>query len=69
MTILVTGSAGHLGEAIMRTLRGRWSGLCQPTYVLDIPGGRGKVSVGPVYWDGETVEDPEGERRVYPPGG
>jgi len=57
------------GQAIMRTLRGRWSGLCQPTYVLDIPGGRGKVPVGPVYWDGETVEDPAGERRVYPPGG
>ena len=55
------------GQALMRTLRGRWSGLCQPTYVLDIPGGCGKVPVGPVYWDGETVEDPEGERRVYPP--
>ena len=27
------------GQAVMRALRGRWSGLCQPTYVLDIPGG------------------------------
>ena len=28
-------------------LRGRVSGLCQPTYVLDIPGGYGKVPIGP----------------------
>ena len=55
------------GQAVMRALRGRWSGLCQPTYVLDIPGGHGKVPVGPRYWDGETVEDPAGERRAYPP--
>jgi lysine 2,3-aminomutase len=27
------------GEALMKVLRGRVSGLCQPTYVLDIPGG------------------------------
>ena len=31
----------------MRALRGRVSGLAQPTYVLDIPGGHGKVPVGP----------------------
>src|SRR5262249_14033086 len=30
------------GQALMRALRGRLSGLCQPTYVLDIPGGHGK---------------------------
>ena len=35
------------GQALMRALRGRWSGLCQPLYVLDIPGGHGKVPVGP----------------------
>lgn len=35
------------GQALMRTLRGRLSGLAQPTYVLDIPGGAGKVPVGP----------------------
>ena len=28
----------------MRALHGRLSGLCQPTYVLDIPGGHGKVA-------------------------
>jgi lysine 2,3-aminomutase len=57
------------GQAIMRALRGRWSGLCQPTYVLDIPGGHGKVPVGPGYLceagDGWTVEDVSGLRRAY----
>ena len=37
------------GQALMRALRGRLSGLCQPTYVLDIPGGHGKVPIGPAY--------------------
>src|SRR5262249_7620959 len=27
------------GQRVMRALRGAVSGLCQPTYVLDIPGG------------------------------
>ena len=31
----------------MRALRGRCSGLCQPAYVLDIPGGHGKAPIGP----------------------
>ena len=35
------------GQELMRTLRGRVSGLCQPDYVLDIPGGHGKAPVGP----------------------
>ena len=37
------------GQALMRVLRGRVSGLCQPEYVLDIPDGHGKVPVGPSY--------------------
>lgn len=37
------------GQALMRALRGRVSGLCQPEYVLDIPGGAGKSPVGPNY--------------------
>lgn len=48
------------GQALMRALRQRVSGLAMPTYVLDIPGGHGKVPVGPVYLDGETVADPRG---------
>jgi lysine 2,3-aminomutase len=37
------------GQELMRQLRGRVSGLCQPDYVLDIPGGAGKSPVGPTY--------------------
>ena len=37
------------GQAIMAQLRGRLSGMCLPTYVLDIPGGAGKVPIGPGY--------------------
>lgn len=37
------------GQQLMRALQGRLSGLCQPTYVLDLPGGDGKVPVGPSY--------------------
>jgi lysine 2,3-aminomutase len=59
------------GQALMRTLRGRVSGLAQPTYVLDIPGGHGKVPVGPGYIDmcaeaGAVVEDINGVKRGYP---
>ncbi len=41
------------GQALVRALRGRLSGLCQPTYVIDIPGGHGKVPVGPVFRGGD----------------
>lgn len=34
------------GQAIMRALRSKVSGLCIPTYILDLPGGHGKVAVG-----------------------
>ncbi len=49
------------GQALVGGLRGRVSGLCQPTYVLDIPGGAGKVPIGPSYL-GET--DADGTRVV-----
>jgi len=55
------------GQAIMRQLRGRVSGLCQPTYVLDIPGGHGKVPVGPSYLPGDgQVVDYKGEIHDAP---
>ena len=65
------------GQALMRQLRGRLSGLCQPTYMLDIPGGYGKSPVGPSYaarvgvnggahW---TIDDFSGLRHRYPPAG
>ncbi len=34
------------GQEVMRALRGRLSGLAQPTYVLDVPGASGKVPIG-----------------------
>jgi lysine 2,3-aminomutase len=61
------------GQRLVRSLRGRVSGLCQPTYVLDIPGGYGKVPIGPCaarrmgssgYW---IIEDGAGVRHSYPP--
>jgi lysine 2,3-aminomutase len=55
------------GQALMRGLRARASGLCQPVYVLDIPGGAGKVPVGPAYLAEGAVEDPRGGRHAYPP--
>ncbi len=57
------------GQALMRALRGRYSGLCQPAYVLDIPDGHGKSPIGPNYLseDGAVVEDFQGQRHDYPP--
>jgi lysine 2,3-aminomutase len=59
------------GQALMRGLRGSASGLAQPTYVLDLPGGHGKVPVGPAYAEpgggAWTVADPRGNPHVYPP--
>ena len=61
----------HEGRTIMRRLRGRLSGLAQPTYVLDIPGGHGKVPVGPDYCRetaaGSRITDPSGIEHAYPP--
>jgi lysine 2,3-aminomutase len=61
------------GQDLMRALRGRHSGLCQPTYVLDIPGGYGKVPIGPGYLEPDRpggtfceVVDVGGVRHPYP---
>jgi lysine 2,3-aminomutase len=50
------------GQALLRALRGRVTGLAWPTYVLDIPGGAGKVPIGPGYLEsGDRVRDPAGK--------
>lgn len=59
------------GQALVAALRGRVSGLCQPTYVLDIPGGFGKVPIGQCYLEtaedgSHTVTDPDGGSHRYP---
>ena len=68
---------GHLrtgidtGQILMREMRGHLSGLCQPTYVLDIPGGHGKSPIGPNYLDRTAdgahvlVEDFNGRQHEY----
>jgi len=51
------------GQAIMRALHGRVSGLCQPDYVVDIPGGHGKAPAGPNYL---SPEDSFSQEREQP---
>jgi len=48
------------GQRILRALRGRVTGLAWPTYVLDIPGGHGKVPVGPGFLEDGAVRDAAG---------
>ena len=64
------------GQKLMQALRGRVSGLCQPDYVLDIPGGHGKVPVGTQYLSHEResrdtvryrIVDYCGDVHLYPP--
>ena len=52
------------GRKLLESLRGRVTGLAWPTYVLDIPGGHGKIPIGPDYLP-ETggVRDPNGTLR------
>lgn len=62
------------GRAIVEALRARVSGLCMPAYVLDIPGGFGKVSLtnSPVRRTGANtfdVRDRLGGQHAYPPAG
>jgi len=58
------------GQALMRELRKRVSGLAMPTYALDQPDAHGKTPIGPSYAveadDGSwRIVDADGEARVY----
>ena len=60
------------GRALVAALRGRVSGLCQPTYVVDLPGGYGKVAAARSdvvdLGDGRfAVADFRGGHHPYPP--
>ncbi|MGZ0188935.1 MAG: lysine-2,3-aminomutase-like protein [Alphaproteobacteria bacterium] len=59
------------GQKLVAALRGNLSGLCQPTYVLDVPGGYGKttLSASNVQSDGDRwrILDPFGREHLYPP--
>ena len=43
------------GRRLLAGLRGRVTGLAWPTYVLDLPGGHGKVPIGPVYRGSDSI--------------
>lgn len=53
------------GQAIYGPLRGRLSGPALPAYVLDLPGGHGKVPINPNHVrntaDGLEIRDPSGQ--------
>jgi lysine 2,3-aminomutase len=57
------------GQALVQQLHERASGLAQPTYVLDIPGGHGKAPLAaPSVRDADeaySVRDREGVWRTY----
>ena len=58
----------------MKALRGKVSGLAYPTYVLDLPGGYGKMPLTADYLEelkGGTyrIEDYRGKKHLYPPKG
>jgi len=58
------------GQELIAQLRAKASGLCQPQYVLDIPGGYGKVPIGPNYIerlssDYYELKDYQGHRHHY----
>jgi lysine 2,3-aminomutase len=62
----------HVGTALMRALRGTVPGHALPQYLLDVPGGHGKVPldhpwVGPGVLGGLRVEAPDGTRHDYGP--
>ena len=67
------------GRELMRALHARASGLCQPSYVVDIPGGHAKARLGPddIAWgnapadagdscDGVRLRDGAGAWHDYP---
>ena len=59
------------GLALMRGLRARVSGLAMPAYMLDIPGGFGKVPLESDHLEktpaGHRVRDHAGRWHAYPP--
>ncbi|NLC71629.1 MAG: lysine 2,3-aminomutase, partial [Desulfuromonadaceae bacterium] len=72
----LTRGAGHFrtplscGLRIMAELRGTLSGLAIPTFVVDLPGGKGKIPLLPEYGalrgNQVILRSPCGEEVVYP---
>ncbi|MCQ0040647.1 lysine-2,3-aminomutase-like protein [Parasaccharibacter apium] len=57
------------GRALLESLRGRVSGLVWPTYVVDIPGGKGKVPLGPDYLVSTPADESSGSSQARGPDG
>lgn len=57
------------GQALMKALRGRISGICMPSYVIDIPGGMGKAPLTLSHWHAAEgqIEDWQEKNHDYPP--
>ena len=58
------------GQKLVEALRGKLSGLCQPRYMLDIPGGFGKVALDGTAQDKDgryCLRDFRGRTHLYPP--
>ncbi len=60
------------GQDIIKSLRGRVTGLAYPHYVLDLPGGFGKMPLTPCAVTGSEgtlyeIEDYKGKKHRYPP--
>ncbi|MFC3077920.1 lysine-2,3-aminomutase-like protein [Phenylobacterium terrae] len=47
------------GRAVVSALRGAVSGLAQPTYVVDLPGGRGKVPASEAWLEADAQGEPD----------
>jgi lysine 2,3-aminomutase len=61
------------GQELVQRLRARASGLCQPEYVLDIPGGHAKARIAQPDFEAMqekyVLHDHSGGRHNYPPTG
>lgn len=60
------------GQKMVSALQGRMSGICMPSYMLDIPGGYGKVPINSCYLEeleegAYMIEDYKGVNHHYPP--
>lgn len=57
------------GQSLIKKIWGRLSGIAQPSYVLDIPGGFGKVPLGKAWLEEEEqsycVTDYQGQKHSY----
>ena len=54
--LIASGKLAQMVDDGIRGLRGHTSGYCIPTYVIDAPGGGGKVPLQPDYFQGRDEQ-------------